>query len=575
MMLSGQMWGSSVGRNNPNPESIKHAPKLKTPFLKRPRFIVWIVCFFLAPPVTMVGMLGQQDQWFFWMLVPPLVAGILGVICGALLELWMKDHQIDYFEFLVYLCIIPIFFVSGYLLYYIPVLGVWIITHISFSTNKGILWNYVGIWWIILVVTSGLLVFSPKSAVKIIDWLFPKAGSDQSSLFVSYLGFVMPWLVVIAHWIQSLENKRRLRIITLVTCLMVCFLYLGVGIVLELDIENIVMVLIGLLCFLVINGMIAKGLLHLGRLPHLKSVLLGTLLLVVNAAIGGTFEGLELEMLLAPILFIVVSLGLLPLFAGLSLVIASGLDKAGRLFWFVALLELPIIYCPFYIDAREQHMIYTAKEQADQLIQNDKIEEAVILLSNLYDKASLRKMVCEANEIAIKLVSVFVDNGFNERGLLFANLAIKPLGEISFGDSDQRCEDDDCFNADNIQKLRGHLLDLMILKSRALINLDKRDDAIMVGLDAWKKAVLGQMWSHLRRIAETIAPVYQKAGMNVDAYWWLIDARNRIMRGGGSTEDVQMLNQHIKDFETAIGEKEFIEIVNECNRIDPEWCTPP
>lgn len=141
---------------------------------------------------------------------------------------------------------------------------------------------------------------------------------------------------------------------------------------------------------------------------------------------------------------------------------------------------------------------------------------------------------------------------------------IQLLGDLPF--------DRDVGSIESLQERRMILLDLMALRVKLLLKKNNVAEAEELALDTWSKAVKTQAWVCLYELAVTVAKHYESAGKNMDAYWWLADAKNRIRRGGGPDHLWKGLEASIAALREAIGEDAFKKALEECARVDPEWC---
>ncbi len=480
---------------------------------------VWIgvLMLLLAVPVTAWGYLNEPDRMAFWLFVPPLVASLAAAVPTFLVSRAANPGWVPGWGLPVSLVVLPLAGIPSYLLYFLPVFGAWALLGISEGLGLSVFRDYAGIWWLFLVAIAVLVVLPGcrPLAARIVSWALPGFVEEETSAVGSYLAVMMPWIVPPAFLLRSTRAWAR---------------------------------------------------------RHWKQAL-GSLAVLMAVAVGsGRGENLAIEISLSPAVFAAAVVSVIPLSASLSFILGENVSFKIRALWLLALLEMPIALYPFSIDIEESSFIYSALTDSDELIKNQKHEEAARLLAEAFEKSVRRGMPDEAAEAAVRWVPILLARGEAERAASVAQAAVAGLGDVPFGWYLSPCIGDTCSGEDPIPRERARVLDLMIWESQALIATGQKAKAVHIGLDAWKKAVEAQMWPHLSVLARTFAGFYQSEGMNMDAYWWLADARNRTARANGPPEELDRLEAAIADLRRAIGDEAFEAAVEECARKDPTWC---
>lgn len=558
---------------------------------------VWIgvLMLLLAIPVTSWGYLNEPHRLAFWLFVPPLVASLAAIGPVFLVSREANPGWVPGWGLIAYVFTFPVFGVVAYLLYFLPVFGAWMLTGMSLGLELNLLWSYLGVWWVSMTACTLVLLVSRQHALKVVSWVLPGVETGQQEPFVSYLSLVMPWVPLLANLFRSGWWKRRWKQLVLAwTGLFVVtvlpFLLADLfpenpvsALILQWRDEDygevLMWILLLPLMFFGMNAPIAYFVLSLSqengsesRLPRWKPALIGWVVLAVNATVAGTLGGFGLEILAGPAIFAILLITALPLFLAFSRVLRSRPRRLTGWLWLAALLELPIAYYPFYIDAKETSFISSSTHQADELIANQQPEAAARLLAEVFEKAVRRGMPNDAAEAAVRWAPILLDNGEAERAASISEAAVAGLGDVPFGWYSPPCIGDTCSGEDPVPRQRTLVLELTIIRMAALIRVGRTAEAVTAGLQMRSKAAEAGYWHHLASIARLMARVYRGEARILDAYHSLAYARSRVFRASGPAEALQRLDEELAHMRQGVGDEAFWAAATECARQDPESC---
>jgi hypothetical protein len=550
---------------------------------------IGVVLLLLAVPVTAWGCLQEPHRWGFWIFVPPLVASLAAI--GPVFLL----NEPGCLGLLAYAFVFPIAGVAAYLLYLLPVFGGWMLTGMSFGVGKDLDVWYLGAFWVGLTLMMWLLLLSRPLGTQALEFVLPGIATPEGRPFQSYLTMMMPWLVPFA-WLLTSSWWRRHRKWVLMVCgatlagsLAITIVTASLGDVWDpshplrtalstigyhalLSFLYLILLFVGVFLF----GFIAKfalvGFEEADKAPvKVRPALMGLALQVVVAVVTGTTEDLAWEILWIPVIFCILLITVFPVIAAVRVAATSPHKIAATLTCF-ALALYPVAYYPFYEDAREASRLYQWKAQADDLIAQDRAEEAATLLAEAFGSAVRRGLPDEAAEIAWRWVPILLDQGDLERAASVSEAAIAGLGEVPFGWYLPPCIGDACSGEDPVPRERLLVLELSILRMSALLRLGRNAEAATVGLRARQQAAQAGYWHHLRAISTLLASVYRSEGRTFDAYHSLGDAFCRITRASGPAEALKRLQEALAQLRQEAGDEAFQAAAAECARRDPESC---
>lgn len=557
-----------------NPFFAQMRPRDEAPrqiaFIEKHWLPIFVIPLLVAALAYAYGNLYDQERLAFWFFVPAALAGLFSAIVFSVLAAMAGKPAWA----IAYVLIMPLVAVPCLGLYMLPLYMLFLLETLSRGFGPHLFWDYAAIWWVFLSVASLVLLFSPRLGAKVGSWLLAEKGTGEFSIVASYISIVTPWLgslMLLRNWVRK-DSRRKIFFILIYFVLIVLlplFLFFS-----DLGEDIAAYVAIGAFFFFGLSGILAIVLEEVMGTEGIcaKNIFLGWAMLAAVAFYGSALEQLGWEIIFTPIIFVVAALAVLPFLYLFKMVLNAPI--ATRIVWFSALAVMPLVYYPLHVLSEYRGGITDLELQGKELIEQGRLEEGAALLEEALNKSDIGS---SAGAIAETLVSVYLEAGEYEKLVAAAEKGLSALKDVPFGYYVARRAGKLVPRGtleDPVPQQRQQVMDLLIAKLRAHLALGQGRQAYETAMNAWGKAVEAEMWHHVKVIAKIMADAYQKQGNNLDAYWWLAEARNRALRGGAPQEIVEEIAGSIQSLRHAIGEEAFWAIVEECASKDPEWCKP-
>ncbi len=231
-----------------------------------------------------------------------------------------------------------------------------------------IVWSYWGVWWVwVLLLLLLKILFIRKWGDKLIKWLFPELIGEESDYwdyFISYLEIVMPWIVIFA-WLIIWVTRRIFKyvfkhsessptILPLLLIIFIIFFPLALGIAggfwIPATYFFIVLVLASILYTVKTKKKEVRqktGMsndLYPYQGGHLKGLILGVVLILLAALIGGNPLELLQEFLATPGLLILAGITIIPLYCGILYIVRKNPKRLWLILLLIIILFLPMPY---------------------------------------------------------------------------------------------------------------------------------------------------------------------------------------------------------------------------------------
>jgi len=451
---------------------------------------VWIGVLFLllAVPITAWGSLLEPGRQWFWLFVPPLVAGALAAV-----PIWWTSRAANAgwaptWSVPLFLVLSPLMAVPVYLLYHLPAFGAWVLLGISEGLNLSVFRDYAGIWWLFLVGTAVLWLVPglKRFAVRLVSWVLPGVLEGRSSALGSYFAVMMSWFVLPALFLRSTRTWAR---------------------------------------------------------AHWRQAVGNLVVFVAVAAWSGETDAIIYEVLLSPAIFAAVLIGVVPVLYVLQFVFRPSTSFRVRALWLFGLLELPIAILPFYVGVRVTNEVNVALEQGSQLIEAGRVEEGTAVLDRAFERAMEYDLRWQAEEVARQLGGTLIARKQFERAseILERALSAEDLDDLfsTYHRRGQRYED--------LADHRRLVLDLMILRMYALAGTGRLQEAIETGQEALNRATSAKLSRQAASIWRTAAKIHEARGEDIYAFQALESARALLVKAGGSEEEVRRLEEDLRN----------------------------
>lgn len=547
---------------------------------------IWIgvLMLLVAIPVTAWGMLNEPNRWAFWLFVPPLVAGALAIGPVWAVNRKVNPEWVSPFAPLVYALVFPLAGLLFYLVYYLPVLGAWILTGASLGLHEdsSLVLDYLGVWWAGLTAVLFLNLRWPKLAQTVLDWVMPRDPSGERPWFRSYLVAVMPWVVFLMRLFRTRWWKRNWKYLLLAWVAGFCGgVVVGPGGIAPVEgfetlAEILGWVLIGSLAFFALNGLVAAVLLSSDTFqPSMSQAAIGLGVWAVSAALGGTLEDLGWTVLMvgAGLVFPVSLISVLPVFGGVASVIARphGVARFGG---FLAIALYPAAYYPFHLEARRDFDFFAARAEAEALLEQGEKERAIEILENLFEHAVEREMSYEAVSLANHLASHWIDQQDFDKAVSYTDraLALVDVDDVFAWGREYTGPARTVQAIEDRRRFRAEVLDAMVYRYTALFRLNRSDEALQGAMRTRDLALSIQDWYRFGGVSRGAAIMWLKVGRVGDAVHALGVARLHIVRQEGPEDEARRLDQALEDLRRSVGDEAYRAAVEECARRDPESC---
>lgn len=558
---------------------------------------LWIgaACLLLAVPVTAWGYWNEPDRLAFWLFVPPLVAGLAAVV--PLWLVWRRDPRVKGRGLVAYAVLFPILGIPVYLLYFLPVLGAWMLTSMGLGLGNDLHRWYLGSWWIGLTAGSGVLLASRPLGTRFLEWALPGLGRENGNPLASYFSLMMPWLVPLARLLQSRwwrdHRGAVLRVGGVGTALaLVLVVYLALsGKFLEppeasgslastvgYDAALLFLILVAVFVVLLLFGFLARvTLLGPDGSPdriEIRPALIGLAVLALSAFFTGSSEDFLWEIALTPAIWVVCLIALVPVVMGLRQVLASA-NRIPRALMLLALLGYPVAYFPFHREAEEAHSILETRDQALHLIEEGRADDAIPLLEDALERALRQDMAMEAVPMAEHLVRLLNERQEYAKAMSVANRTLQTVDldqTFRWGVEREPAYIRNQQNLKHFLAYRAAVLDLMTGEMNALLGLGRWDQAMTVLSGARERAHAIEDWIRYAGFQRIASKVYARTGQSSDAYHVLAIARGTLAHAKGAEEAKRWIQEAFEDLRRTLGEEAFQAAAAECARKDPKQC---